>query len=391
MFSSRLPDSLDPNDFSRILQAKKAAGIRVLDLTQSNPTQASFTFDFLQGGSIPGDIPSSYEPSAQGLPIAREAIRRYYQGNRHGSISDDDLFLTAGTSEAYGFLLKLLTEPGDEILIPAPSYPLFDLLATLENVTPVRYPLTLNDEGRWRIDFRSLELMVSSLTRAVVVVNPNNPTGSYLTADELARLNELCRTHDLALIVDEVFLDYINPQDERKPFSVITNRGALTFTLSGLSKILALPQAKLGWIHVEGPATLKEGAKARLEFIADTYLSVGGMVQQAAPALLACQQEIQRQLFARIQDNEAALKSATTLPHLHREGGWYAILQLPDHVTDEECCLELLERHSLIVHPGFFYDFAESNRLVVSLIVPPEEFSRGLALLREYLAGRSLR
>ena len=388
MFSSRLPTDLEPNEFTTILQAKKAAGVRILDLTQSNPTEASFTYDFLRTGNIPGDIPGRYEPSAQGLPEARDAIHRYYQGNRHGSISAEDLFLTAGTSEAYGFLLKLLTEPGDEVLIPAPSYPLFDLLATLENVTPVRYALKLNEEGRWRIDFRSLELMISSLTRAIVVVNPNNPTGSYLTAGELERLNELCRIHDLALIVDEVFLDYINPQDRQKPFSVITNRGALTFTLSGLSKILALPQAKLGWIHVEGPAALKEGAKARLEFIADTYLSVGSMIQQAAPALLNCQQEIQSQIMARIRANETALRSATTLPHLHREGGWYAILQLPDHIPDEECCLELLERHSLIVHPGFFYDFAESNRIVVSLIVPPEEFSRGLALIQEYLESR---
>lgn len=390
MFSSRLPVSLDPNDFTRKLQAQKAAGIRILDLTQSNPTQASFAFDFLQSGNIPGTIPELYEPSAQGLPSAREAIRRYYLDNRHGSISGDDLFLTAGTSEAYGFLLKLLTEPGDEILIPAPSYPLFDFLATLENVTPVRYPLQLNATGCWRIDFRAMELMISSLTRAIVVVNPNNPTGSFLTSGELDRLNELCRTHDLALIVDEVFLDYINRGDgkNQKPFSVIGNNGALTFTLSGISKILALPQAKLGWIHVGGPEALQEGAKARLEFITDTYLSVSSMVQQAAPALLACQQKIQPQILARIEINEAELSH---IPHLYREGGWYAIIALPDGITDEECCLELLEHHSLIIHPGFFYDFAETDKIVVSLIVPPKEFCEGLAILQEYLTGRENR
>ena len=388
MFSTRLPEDLEPNEFTRILQARKAAGMRILDLTQSNPTGASFPFDFLKTGNIPRGIPDRYEPSAQGLPSAREAIRGYYQGNGHGSISADDIFLTAGTSEAYGFLLKLLTEPGDEVLIPAPSYPLFDLLATLENVAPVRYGLKLNEEGRWRIDFRSLELMISSLTRAIVVVNPNNPTGSYLTAEELERLNVLCRVHDLALIVDEVFLDYIEEGSGGKPFSVVNNAGALTFTLSGLSKILALPQAKLGWIHVGGPEALKEAAKSRLEFIADTYLSVGSMIQQAAPALLACQQEIQPLILSRIEANEAALEAACPqLPSLHREGGWYAILELPDKVTDEDCCLALLEDRSLIVHPGFFYDFAESNRIVVSLIVPPGDFGEGLAILREYFTG----
>lgn len=387
MFSSRLPTDLEANAFTRILQEKKAAGSRILDLTQSNPTEASFSYDFLRSGAIAAEIPGRYHPSAQGLPAAREAIRRYYL-DRHCSISADDLFLTAGTSEAYGFLLKLLTEPGDEVLIPAPSYPLFDILATLENVTPVRYPLQLSERGRWRIDFLCLELMISSLTRAIVVVNPNNPTGSCLTAEELERLNGLCRTHDLALIIDEVFLDYPNPGDGKRPFSAIANRGALTFTLSGLSKILALPQAKLGWIHVGGPEGLQEGAKSRLEFIADTYLSVGSAIQAAAPALLACQDKIQPQIQARIAANEKALASAPSLPHLHREGGWYAVLQLPEHLSDEKCCLELLERHGLIVHPGFFYDFAEDNRLVLSLIAPPEEFALGLALLGEYLAGR---
>jgi aspartate/methionine/tyrosine aminotransferase len=244
----------------------------------------------------------------------------------------------------------------------------------------------LNGTGRWRIDFRSLELMISSLTRAIVVVSPNNPTGSYLTPDELERLNELCRVHDLALIIDEVFLDYIRQGQGEKPFSAIDNRGALTFTLSGLSKILALPQAKLGWIHVGGSEALKEAAKARLEFVTDTYLSVGSMIQQAAPALLACQQQIQPQILSRIEANEAALRAAITLPVIHREGGWYAILELPDRLTDEECCLTLLEDRSLIVHPGFFYDFAETNKIVVSLIVPPEEFGEGMAILREYLA-----
>ncbi|EKD37305.1 MAG: aminotransferase, partial [uncultured bacterium] len=219
-------------------------------------------------------------------------------------------------------------------------------------------------------------------------VNPNNPTGSYITAAELRRLNELCQTHELALIVDEVFLDYVNPdvaEGEKKTFSVMANGDALTFTLSGFSKILALPQAKLSWIHVGGPEPLKKGAKQRLEFIADTYLSVSGMIQHAAASLLGCQPQIQQQILARIETNERFLQNETNLSHCPREGGWYAIIELPDRVGDEECCLELLKHHSLIVHPGFFYDFAENNRIVISLITPEQEFRQGLAILQRYL------
>lgn len=387
MFSSRLPATLEANEFTRILRGQKEAGAKILDLTQSNPTQASFSFDFLDKETSFSHLPGSYEPSAQGLEEARQAIGRYYIDSGHGRIDSADLLLTASTSEAYSYLLKLLTDPGDEILIPSPSYPLFDFLATLENVTPVRYSLEPKVDGFWRIDFTLLELMISSLTRAIVVVNPNNPTGSFLTAEELRRLNKLCQTHELALIVDEVFLDYINPAAAAESFSVIANSDALTFALSGFSKILALPQAKLGWIHVNGPEELKEAAKQRLEFIADTYLSVGSMIQHAAAPLLAGRLDIQAQLLARIEANERTLAAGTTLVHCRREGGWYAIIDLPDGMTDEACCLELLEHHSLIVHPGFFYDFAEANRIVVSLITPEEDFSQGLVILQSYLDG----
>jgi hypothetical protein len=385
MFSSRLPATLETNEFTRILRAKKAAGTKIVDLTESNPTRAAFSFRFLENDASRSHLPGSYEPSAQGLEKARQAIGRYYLDSGHGRIDNDDLLLTASTSEAYSYLLKLLTDPGDEILIPAPSYPLFDYLATLENVTPVRYSLELAADGFWRIDFTLLELMISSLTRAIVVVNPNNPTGSCLTAEELRRLNKLCQTHELALIVDEVFLDYINPEVAAEPFSVVSNSDALTFTLSGFSKILALPQAKLGWIHVNGPEELKEGAKQRLEFIADTYLSVGSKIQHAAAPLLAGRRDIQAQILARIEANERTLATATTLVHCRREGGWYAIIDLPEGIIDEACCLELLEHHSLIVHPGFFYDFAEVNHIVVSLITPEQEFRQGLAIVQSYL------
>ncbi len=389
MFSSRLPDSLEPNEFTRTLEEKRASGAIIVDLTQSNPTKAGFSPCPTSQIPLDAQPPGDYEPSAQGAKTAREAIKEYYQQNDHGIIDSDDLFLTASTSEAYSFLLKLLTDPGDEILIPAPSYPLFDFLATLENVRPGRYLLRRDAAGPWRIDFNSLAQEISRLTRAIVVVNPNNPTGSYLTAGELARLTELCRAHGLALIVDEVFLDYLNPAGAAQPLSASTNTGALTFTLSGFSKILALPQVKLSWIHVSGPEPLKTAAKQRLEFIADTYLSVNAMVQRAAPRLLSSQKPVQQEILARIAVNERRLRTMPELAAAPREGGWYAILTLPAEITDEQCCLEVLTDHGLIVHPGFFYDFVENNWIVVSLITPEEEFRRGLDLLRRYIACRN--
>jgi hypothetical protein len=389
MFSSRLPETLEPNEFTKILAEKQATGEKLFDLTQSNPTTAGFSFNLLSPTPLGMDEQRGYQPTAQGMKTAREAIKGYYQNNNHGLIDSDDLFLTASTSEAYSFLLKLLSDPGDEILIPAPSYPLFDFLATLENVRPTRYLLHQEISGHWRIDFTSLLREISRLTRAIVVVNPNNPTGSYLTADELRKLTKLCHIHELALIVDEVFLDYANLADAAKPGSAITNSGALTFTLSGFSKILALPQVKLSWIHVNGPEPLKDAAKQRLEFIADTYLSVSSMIQQAAPRLFSSQGKVQQEIVARIQANERLLQTMTGLAHCLREGGWYAIIKLPANITDEQCCLDVLRQHCLIVHPGFFYDFNENHCIVVSLITPEEEFRQGLSRLQAYLNPRN--
>lgn len=384
-FSSRLPESLEPNDFTTIIEEKKASGEKILDLTQSNPTTAGFSFSPTTTLSLMHDAADRYQPSAQGMKSAREAIKRYYLDNNRGIVDSDDLLLTASTSEAYSFLMKLLTDPGDEILIPAPSYPLFDFLATLENVRPTRYMLRENDSGQWRIDFNSLEGQISSLTKAIVVVNPNNPTGSYMTGKELQQLASLCQTHEMALIVDEVFLDYAASGSGADSCSAVTNTAALTFTLSGFSKILALPQTKLSWIHVNGPVELKEMAKQRLEFIADTYLSVNSMIQQAAAALLSTREVVQQEILARIRENETLLRSQLEMSVCIREGGWYAIINLPETIGDEQCCLDLLKKFSVIVHPGFFYDFAENNRIVVSLITPEEDFRQGLMLLDAYI------
>ena len=387
-FSSRLPKSLEPNDFTKILEEKRAAGDKIVDLSQANPTTAGFAFTPTIDLPSCSDPTDHYQPSAQGLHTTREAISGYYRNSGHGDIDGNDLLLTAGTSEAYSFLFKLLTDPGDEILIPAPGYPLFDFLATLENVRPSRYMLCEDDSGHWRINWASLEQEICRLTRAIVVVNPNNPTGSYMTAAELQKLSQLCQAHDLALIVDEVFLDYANTNPPAKPLSAITNTAALTFTLSGFSKVLALPQAKLSWIHVNGPEPIKAMAKQRLEFLADTYLSVSGMIQHAAASLLLRQGDIQHEILARIRSNEALLQSHLGVAPALREGGWYAIINLPENISDEQCCLDLLVESSLVVHPGFFFDFRENNRIVVSLITPQEDFRRGLLLLGSYLKSR---
>ena len=388
IFSSRLPKNLETNEFTKALETLRASGRQIVDLTHSNPTSAGFTAASGLHSVAAPTTATLYHPSARGLPSARGAIKEYYRAGKHGHIDADDLLLTASTSEAYSFLLKLLTDPGDEILIPAPSYPLFDFLATLENVRASCYLLQEDCAGRWRINFTSLEEEISRLTRAIVVVNPNNPTGSLMTAAEMKRLSTLCQSHGLALIVDEVFLDYSNPENGLPPCSAINNDGALTFTLSGLSKVLALPQVKLSWIHINGPQPEKDMAKQRLEFIADTYLSVNGMIQQATASLFTRQKQIQAEILQRIGSNESLLRAQMGDAVGLRESGWYAIITLPQQLNDEECCLDLLHTSSLLVHPGFFYDFADSKRIVVSLITPEDEFRRGIDLLQSFFSSQ---
>lgn len=382
-FSSRLPKHLDPTPFSRLLAEKRAKGETILDLTQSNPTVAGFAVDPWEGIDWGGGG-RTYQPSPLGSKEARAAIADYYKESGHGTVDRDDLLLTASTSEAYAFVLKLLTEPGDEILVPAPSYPLFDFLAAMEKVHVGRYPLRLTENGSWQIDFPRLEEEISRATKAIVVVNPNNPTGSYLGYDEARLLSEICRRHHLALLVDEVFLDYPHPEHSGRHHSAVGLREGLTFVMSGFSKILALPQVKLGWIHIAGPEPLKSEARQRLEFIADTYLSVNSMVQAVAPSLLLRRGKIQEEICSRIAANEARLLAAG-IPAFPRQGGWYTILPLPPGVNDDHCCQTLLEKFSLLVHPGYFYDFAESNKLVVSLITPEQEFAAGVELLKCHL------
>jgi alanine-synthesizing transaminase len=304
------------------------------------------------------------------MPLARSAVSEYYSGR----VGPDRILLTASTSEAYAFVFKLLADPGDEVLVPRPSYPLFDFLAALEAVRVVQYPLVYHNY--WAIDFDALARSITPRTRAIVLVNPNNPTGSFLKQDELAQLIALCGEHSLAIISDEVFSDYVLDPDPRLVGSLTEVTEVLTFSLSGLSKVAALPQLKLGWIVTSGPAI------ERLELIADTYLSVSAPVQWAAPILLALRTQLQDQILARVRVNRAFL-AAQIGPDspwrlLATEGGWYAVLEAPRIQSEEEWVLSLLSADSVLVQPGFFFDFEREAFLLISLLTTEEVFREGV-------------
>lgn len=392
MFSSRFHFDLTPNRLMQTLQAKKAAGVEVLDLTESNPTRAGFNYDsaeILDALAQPQAM--LYEPSPRGLPAARLAITNYYL-HHHKTIHSDSLFLTASTSEAYSHLFKLLADPGDEALVPKPSYPLLDFLTALDSVQPVQYPITYNHQSGWQIDIDAVRNLISDKTKAIVVVSPNNPTGSYLKTGELAQLNALCANNNLALMVDEVFSDYHYQSTAGQVETAVGNDGALTFVLSGLSKVAGLPQVKLGWIQVSGPVSRVAEAQSRLEFIADTYLSVATPVQHAVERLLVQRQTIQRQIIVRLNDNHRFLESqCATSPNcrvLAREGGWYAVLEIDGdgaQAPDDDRVLQFLEQDNVFVHPGYFYDFDEDGILVLSLLTPPSIFQAGVSKILAHL------
>ncbi len=322
----------------------------------------------------------SYEPAAKGLLAARQPIANYY-AQQGIQVDPERLILTVSTSEAYSYGFRLLCDPGDEVLVPSPSYPLFEFLADIQDVRLVPFELVY-DEG-WQIEFESLRRGLSGRSRAILVVQPNNPTGSYVKRWELERLNALCREHRLALIADEVFLDYAVESGERLSFC--GNREALTLSLSGLSKISGLPQMKVAWIACSGPEKLAADAMNRLEVIADTYLSPNAPVQLATAALLEVRHSVQRQLGQRIRHNlaelDAQLSRQQLCNRLRVEGGWYAVLRLPAVCSDEEFALALLGKSSVLAHPGEFFNFCGGCFLVLSLITPEAVFGEGLRRL----------
>ncbi len=376
MFSSRFKWSLETNRLARLIAEKRQAEVRTLDLTESNPTRVGFEFpaeEILSALANPSAM--LYEPQPKGLLIAREAVAAYY-AERGFAVSTEYIHLTASTSEAYSYLFKLLANQGDNVLVPQPSYPLFDFLASLEGVELRPYELEYLSTG-WRIDFDSIEQAITQTTRAIILVSPNNPTGSFIKLDEIKRLNEICARRNLALIVDEVFSDYAFGEDTLRSTSLVENAEALTFVMSGFSKILALPQMKLGWIVTNGPAGLRDEAIERLDLIADTFLSVGAPVQHAAPQWFQLRAGLQRQVLDRVKNNHDWLatkveNSAVRL--LATEGGWYATLEVPRHFSEEDRVLRLLADDDVLVHPGYFFDFQREAFLVLSLLPTPEIF-----------------
>jgi len=381
LFSSRVPSLENTNPFMAKAQERRATDPDFLNLIETNPTQAGLIFE-----SVPS-LPMSptYDPDPRGLASARKAVAEYYGPH----VDPDDIVLTASTSEAYSFLFKLLGDSKDEVLVPSPSYPLFEHLTMLEGLVPKTYALGYTGR-RWTLDFNTLLGPRSKRSRALVVVHPNNPTGSYLNTHEIERLGGL--TGELPLIVDEVFFDYPEPELPFTPVRIADHhRESLVFSLGGLSKLCSLPQAKLAWIRVSGPDEPKRAALERLAFIADAYLSVSTAIQDAAPLLLENRFSIQRRIRERISRNATflrdAIRSTSSLIERAREGGWYAVLELPSGWSDEAFALALLEE-GVLVHPGYFYDFEEENLIVTSLLTPEPGWEKGIKTIAAR-AGRN--
>lgn len=366
-FSERSAFDSEPNELARALAARRAAGGRVIDLTESNPTRAGIPYDeraITEALASPASL--RYEPQPFGLMSARALIAQ------HEGVDVERVVLTASTSEAYGFMFKLFCDAGDEVLAPAPSYPLFSQLAALEGVKLA--PYRLRYDGAWHIDLESVRAAITPRSRAILVVSPNNPTGSCLKADELEALNAL----DLPIVSDEVFAEYMfrEPPGRVRVAARHAARG-LVVSLGGLSKLVGLPQMKLGWMIVGGDAA---EALERLSWIADAWLSVGAPVQHALPKLLEAGSASRAAIARRTKRNLASLDRAvagTTATRLDVEGGWYATLRIPRVRSDMQTCLRALERGAY-VHPGAFFDFEDDGHLVLSLLTPDADFDEGV-------------
>ena len=428
VFSDRTSWMLAPNRLTEALEARRRAGLPILDLTGSNPTRAGIAYPAAEiGEALAAPDPHLYDPDPRGEPAAREAVSAWYAG-RGLRVGPDRLFLTPGTSESYAWLFKLLCDPGDAVLVPRPSYPLFEFLAGLESVAAVTYPLRYS--RRWEIEVDALRLAAKSgapapsgadarsaaartthaagtgggpgpRVRALVVVNPNNPTGSFLSRGERALLADIAAEHDLALISDEVFSSFpvglamdaahhagtspaLRADTDHPVVSLLGSDDVPAFVLDGLSKSAGLPGMKAGWIAVQGPPAFREPAMARLEVIADTYLSVGAPVQRALPRLIELAAPVADRIRARIARGAEILRSAVAAAPscelLTIEGGWSAVVRVPRTLSEDALCLELLEKDGVLVQPGWFFDFEEAqSHLVVSLLTPEADLREGIA------------
>jgi len=390
MISTRLPKSLEPNALARLLHAKRRGGASIVDLTESNPTRAGLVYpdDLLAPLSDPRAL--EYDPQPLGLWSARAAVASEFR--RRGIVlSADRVAVTSSTSEAYALLFKLLCDAGDQVLVPHPSYPLFEHLTQMESVTATPYPLEYH--GAWRIDLDALRVAAAGdRVRAILIVSPNNPTGSFLHKDDLAAVAGIAAERQLAVIGDEVFADYrVDPAPSAT--HVLAESGVLAFSLGGLSKSAGLPQVKLGWIGFGGPSARVDEVLAGYEIVADTYLSVSTPVQVAAASLIERGAAIRTQIVTRVKQNLEVLRAhATSVPAvtvLPVEGGWSAVLQVPATSGEEALVLSLVEKDDVLVHPGYFFDFPREAFLVVSLLVEPRVFDAAIPRVLARAAGRA--
>jgi aspartate/methionine/tyrosine aminotransferase len=387
MFSTRIPQDLTPNRLSAALAQVTRDGRPVVDLTLSNPTRAGFQYPAALLSSLAHPRALSYRPAPLGLADARRAISADY-ARRAVVAPPGRIVLTASTSEAYSLLFKLLCDAGDEVLAPRPSYPLFEHLARLDVVKAVPYDLEYH--RRWTLDTDSVERSLSARTRVVLAVSPNNPTGSYLTREELAAIAAICAPRQIAVIVDEVFADYeLEPGAARAAGQLLHQSECLGFSLGGLSKSIGLPQAKLAWIAASGPDHLVTETLSRLEFLSDIYLSVSTPVQAAAAELLEVGAPVRAAIQFRVAANYRTLRTlAASVPAcqvLAADGGWYGVVQVPSFSPEEDLVLDLLTNDGVLVHPGYFFDFPRESFLVVSLLVGEPEFADGIGrILRHF-------
>jgi hypothetical protein len=386
MFSSRTDWNTTPNRLSSLAAEKRLRGESIIDLTESNPTKCEFSYpteEILSALTEPSIV--SYQPEPRGLLSARKAIAEYYAV--HGiAITPEQIILTSSTSEAYSFLFKLLCNVGDEIVVPQPSYPLFEYLCQLNDITLRQYRLAY--DGEWHIDFASLQAQFSHRTRAIVLVHPNNPTGSYLKQNEFDQICSLASEHHSSLIADEVFGPYDMSPDVHCANILTSQSFVPLFSLNGISKLLGLPQLKLSWIVVDGNLQQRDEALNRLDIIADTFLSVNTPVQVALPKLLRCSSDIGNQIRLRIQTNYRLLQkvfadSSTSV--LRVEGGWYSILQLPQKYSDDYWAEEILTHQNILIQPGHFFDMEQKSCIVISLLSVSDLFDDALLRLQRFI------
>ncbi len=379
MFSNRTDWNLTPNDLARLVDEKRRAGASILDLTESNPTRCGFQYNPELLDALRSERSLHYEPDPRGLLSARTAVAEFYARNG-AAVDPANIVLAASTSEAYAFLFRLFCNPGESVLVPKPSYPLFDYLCALNDVEPIHYRLAYDDE--WHLEAESLRGAVDSATRAVVLVHPNNPTGSFVKEHELAPIVGIAGRRNLPLIVDEVFREYPIGGIDGMAGSFAGLRSGLVCTLGGISKLLGLPQMKLAWIVLSGDSAAVRNAKNRLEIIADTYLSVGTTIQHALPKLFQISGGMTDQIRRRVAANHAHLCRSvgdSSMTVLNVEGGWNAILRLPAIHSDEEWAVQLLKEGNVLVHPGHFFEIEQNSCVVLSLLPEPTVFSQGIS------------